>query len=236
MHAALRNQEPWVQRLGVPAYSVSTAASYARIGAATVLAWQRGRGESGPALSTRPKGAALSYLQLVELRIVAAMRELGVPLKKIRNAREYLVERFNNPYPFADERLKTDGQDVILDLGETDGPELIEKVLIANKGGQYKWRPMMVDRFTEFDYEHQLAARWHVDGASSPIVIDPKIAFGKPSVEGVPTWILAEREKAGESVSEIARDYRLRAPLVRMALKFEASISQNARSRGAWPH
>lgn len=41
------------------------------------------------------------------------------------------------------------------------------------------------------------------------ISIDPRISFGKPVLNGtgIPTVILAERYKAGESMEELARDY-----------------------------
>jgi uncharacterized protein (DUF433 family) len=40
-------------------------------------------------------------------------------------------------------------------------------------------------------------------------VIDPEVAFGRPVLAstGIPTAIIADRLKAGESVNELASDY-----------------------------
>jgi uncharacterized protein (DUF433 family) len=44
------------------------------------------------------------------------------------------------------------------------------------------------------------------------IVIDPRISFGRPVLvgSGIPTAVIAERYKAGESVDELADDGRKR--------------------------
>lgn len=41
------------------------------------------------------------------------------------------------------------------------------------------------------------------------VVIDPRISFGRPVLAGtgIPTAMLAERYKAGESVDELVKDY-----------------------------
>jgi uncharacterized protein (DUF433 family) len=40
-------------------------------------------------------------------------------------------------------------------------------------------------------------------------MIDPEIGFGRPvlSGTGIPTLVVADRYKAGESISELVRDY-----------------------------
>ena len=41
------------------------------------------------------------------------------------------------------------------------------------------------------------------------VVIDPRISFGRPVLvgSGIPTAVIAERYKAGESVDQLADDY-----------------------------
>ena len=95
------------------------------------------------------------------------------------------------------------------------------KLLVANKGGQYVWREIIGNRFSEFEYERDLAVRWHVGGAKSGVIIDPRISFGAPSVRGVPTWALRGRHTAGETDEDIAKDFLIPLSDVRKALKFE---------------
>ena len=80
---------------------------------------------------------------------------------------------------------------------------------------------MVSDRFAEFDYEHGLALVWHVAGRHSPIIIDPRIAFGAPTIDGIVTWIIKGRIEANESISEIKDDFGLTEEQIKYALEFE---------------
>ena len=82
----------------------------------------------------------------------------------------------------------------------------------------------MIGRLHEFDYEEEhegLALKWHLAGRTSPVIIDPRIAFGTPTVKGTPTWIIKGRWDAGESDTDIAEDFGIDKVDVREALKFE---------------
>jgi uncharacterized protein (DUF433 family) len=59
--------------------------------------------------------------------------------------------------------------------------------------------------------------------AERPIVIDPRIAFGRPLVvsKGISTSTIAERVDAGESVNDIAADYDLAQSDIEQALVYE---------------
>ncbi|HTS20829.1 MAG TPA: DUF433 domain-containing protein [Casimicrobiaceae bacterium] len=212
-------KEPWVRRLFLPAYQVNDAARYVGITTQTIRNWQREADETtGSAIAPRASREALSYLQLQELAIVAAMRELGVKLRTIRLARDWLSFRFALEFPFSDNRVKSDGQDILMECDDLGGDR---KLLVANKGGQFVWTEIIGNRFNEFEYEKNLAIRWHVGGANTGIIIDPRIAFGAPSIRGVPTWALRGRFTAGETINDIAADFVIKAAEVRKALKFE---------------
>src|SRR3974390_1243557 len=80
----------WRERLTVPAYQVGEAAKYAQTTPQTIGNWEKLRGNRRGAVSHRAKRTALSYLQLIEVGVVAAMRKAGVRLPEIKRAREYL--------------------------------------------------------------------------------------------------------------------------------------------------
>ncbi len=80
---------------------------------------------------------------------------------------------------------------------------------------------MMSNRLAEFDYINDLALVWHVAGRSSLVRIDPRIAFGAPTVRGVPTWTIKGRYDAGESSEDIQEDFGLDETEVRQSLAFE---------------
>lgn len=65
----------WRERIHVPAYRVVEAARYARTSVQTVGNWQMGRGNRSRAIAHRDRGASLSYLQLIEVGVLAANAE-----------------------------------------------------------------------------------------------------------------------------------------------------------------
>lgn len=211
----------WRERLYLPTYQVKAAASLVSVTSQTVRNWQKESPE-GTALGRRESGVSLSYMQLQELAIVSTMRKLGVKLPKIRIARDYLARELHTTFPFADERVKSDGQDVLLQIRDQLGAAG-ETLVVASAHGQYAWAEIIGRRFDQFEYEKGVALKWHLS-QDGRVVIDPRISFGAPAVRGVPTWVLRGREKAGESIEEIAEDYSLNADDVRSALAFEHSL------------
>lgn len=219
-----RLDEPWRRRLFLPSYQIGEAAAYARISPQTVVAWHK---IEAALLAQREKRAALSYMQLIEVAVVAAFRKAGVSLKRIRAAREYAARNLKSEYPFAEYSFKEEGKHLWLDSGQIDVKP--GTVLSADQGGQLAWESV-IGRLREFEYEKDgIVLRWHLAGPSSPIIIDPRISFGAPAVKGIPTWIIRGRWNAGESDSDIAADFGLKKDEVREALKFEGLASDGRR-------
>jgi uncharacterized protein (DUF433 family) len=211
----------WRERLNTPAYLVAEAARYARTSQQTIGNWQKLRGD-GPAIARREAGAQLSYLQLIEIGVVAAMRKSGVRLRKIREAREYLSKQFGTSFPFAHYRFKTDGKSLFMDYDQIVKSEK-DKLLALNEHGQLAWNEILSGLLSEFEYDTDVGTvlRWKVGGVDSPVRLDPRIAFGAPQVDGIATWVLRERWNSGEGLGDIASDYDLPPDLVSSALRFE---------------
>jgi uncharacterized protein (DUF433 family) len=94
----------------------------------------------------------------------------------------------------------------------------------ADQEGQLAWETV-IGRLREFEYEHEgIVLKWHVAGTGSPIIIDPRISFGTPTVHGTPTWIIKGRWDAGESDTDIAEDFQIGKDEVREALRFEGVV------------
>ena len=70
-------------------------------------------------------------------------------------------------------------------------------------------------------------------GPASPVVIDPLVRFGRPSVGGVSTERLWELFDAGETVDEIAAGYEISAEEVRAAVAYEEQL-RSLRRNGRW--
>ena len=212
----------WRERLNVPAYRVFEAARYARTSQQTIGNWERVRENRAGAVSTRGERKGLSYLQLIEVGIVAAMRKSGVTLERIRQAREYLCNAFDSSHPFAHYRFKTDGKFLFMDYDQIVRSDK-DKLLALNENGQLAWNEILSALLHEFEYDMEIGTvmRWRVAGYDSPVRLDPRIAFGAPHVSGIATWVLRERWKSGESLADIAEDYELPLQSVSAALRFE---------------
>jgi uncharacterized protein (DUF433 family) len=214
----------------MPLYSAAEAARYLHLPVSTVRAWVFGQGyrvkddhrQFKAVINTvDPKTRRLSFLNLVELLVLAAIRRKHqVPLPKVRSAVEYLRKRFPSKHPLADHRFQTDRVDLFVEkFGELinlsrDG-QLVMKVLIQ----QYL---ELVERDAS-----GVPFKLHLPRASEPskpiaaVVIDPRFGFGRPVLDGIGirTEVIVERFQAGESIASLADDYNLSAETVEDILR-----------------
>jgi uncharacterized protein (DUF433 family) len=218
--------EAWERRLYLPAYRSAEAARLVQTTVQTITRWYHGYESRGPRLRSVlpvPQAGLLSYMQVVEVAFVADFRRLGVRLESLRQAYRYLRKTFQVEYPFAQLDVKTDGVSVLAEYVAHEGGRALGQMIAADRGGQLVWPEAILERFDQFDYEHQLAARWHPRGRENPILVDPRIAFGAPIIEpaGIATWIIRERYEAGEEIPEIEEDFGVTPEQIAAALAFE---------------
>ena len=204
----------------LPSYRVSEAAHYLRIPKATLRAWVAGQKNFRPVIrAPRPQGPPLlSFVNLVEAHVLDALRrEHHVSLPKIRAALRYLARTVpHSGHPLAELDIQTDGFDVLVDRWGS--------LVNASRDGQLEMRhvleaylrrverspqgvPIRLYPFTRKS-PHEMSA---AEALREPrhIVIDPAVAFGRPTLvgTGIPTEVIAERYRAGESIDELAEDY-----------------------------
>ena len=202
---------------------------------------RRGRGGDLPVID---RAIALSFLELMELRIV---RELvddhRIPLQKVRTFADKLKVQFGTKYPFASRQVFTSGTDLFATLSRTDRDHMIgsrsrdREQLTATE----LFRPYLAD--AEFDEATFLARKWWPLGQRVPVVLDPRVSFGAPTIQGrrVRTAIVAGMAEAG-SESQAASAYGVSLQEVRAALRFESELKRTAAAgdlslrRAASPH
>ena len=213
-----REAAPWYERLFLPAYRVGEAARYTGAHPRTVAAWHY---RPNAVLPGRARKEPLCYLELVEVAFVAYFRRVGVPLERIRKAREYAGKTFHSSHPFAEYQFKSEGHHLLLDYFRLDRHPLVNEIIVADAGGQLARANVIGDKFAEFDYELDLAVTWHPAGRDSAVKIDPRVAFGEPVADGIPTGAIKGRWLAGESPAEIGEDFGIALQTVRDGLSFE---------------
>lgn len=201
-----------------PAYSLTEASRYLLIPPATLRSWVAGRKyptDSGPKFF-RPVielpdnvRSGLSFVNLVEAHVLDAIRRHHqVPLSKIRQAIHYLRKQFSSKHPLAEQRFETDGLDLFIDkfgqlINVTDSGQLaLRELLKAHLHRVEHDTAGTVVRLYPFTRKRDLRE-------PKLVVIDPHISYGRPVLvgTGIPTAIIAERYKAGESIDELAEDY-----------------------------
>lgn len=214
-----RYLELWRQGLYLPHYRVSEAARYAELPSRTIGYWFRG-GKLGP-MPFPPRGAGLSYYQLIEIALVSTFRNLGVPLGQIQKVRDYAAEVLESDRPFAEYDWMIQGPQAVSHLAKVKGHREVKRLIDVDQDGPAVWAKAAAERFQQFDYEEHLALAWHLRGREHPVKIDSRIRHGDPIVKGLPTWVLRERSRSGEALSRTADDFDLHPKDVRFAWEFE---------------
>jgi len=217
----------------VPTYTVAEAAHLAQLPVTTLVHWVSGQpylagGEekhSIPLIHVAPgPRRLLSFSNLVEAFVLAAIRRHhGISFPKLRRALKYVGETLHVARPLINASFQTDGASLFIESFGT--------LVNASGEGQTEIRAAMSDRLKRIEWDPKgIAYRLFPmprAGAESTqpksIVIDPRRAFGQTVISGtgVGTIVVAERHRAGESVQDLAKDYKLRDELIEDALRFE---------------
>jgi hypothetical protein len=219
------------ERAKEPRYTIPEAAEFIARPSSTVRRWTIGnvRKHKGQQHRDEPlilidgvagEAIALSFLNLLELRFLAAYRQ-RVPLQSIRRALDFAGSELGVERPLLALEFKTHGKSLFLRfVAEGEDAYLMN----ASRRGQLAW-PIALDEFIEsIDYEDHTAHRWWPLGRTEPIIVDTLFNGGRPStaLSGVRTNAIAvQREKEGLRVADIAHDVGATEDEVHAALRFE---------------
>jgi uncharacterized protein (DUF433 family) len=226
--------------LGVGLYTPADACHLLRIPASTLRRWIDGytfplarwskRHQPGlfePALPRTGGKLTLTFLDLVQLRVVRALRlDAKVPLQRIRTAAEVAADLFSTSHPLAFVRFKTEGRRIFASLDGDQDFAMVE--LSAPAQGALD----VFAQLREISYltETGLAGRWYPNGEKGGVVIDPKLAFGAPVLidSGVPTHAIWEQSKSVKEPIRLADWFRLDVQRVNDALRYESELARAA--------
>lgn len=216
-----------------PAYSIAEAASYLDMPTATLRSWVLGRTyetSAGrklfhPLIDLADKKLRyLSFYNLIEAFTLNSMRRTDhhVSIPNIRKALGYVKRQTKERRPLLTERFLTDGVDLFLDK--------YGRLVAVSKDGQLAMRAVLMDSLRHVRRDSKgMPSKLYLFAAPTEkpttveVVIDPRIAFGNPIVEGtgISTAILAQRYKAGDSIDELASDFGLSRDAVEQAIRYE---------------
>lgn len=168
-------------------------------------------------------GVLLGFRDLIEARIVNALRARQIGLPTIRICMERAREIVGQDRPFSTQQFKTDGKTIFLQITrDLDEPELID---LRRKQGVFN--RVVAPSLADLDFGPGGAERWWLLHGKRTIVADPGRAFGQPIIaeHGITTARVAQAVKAEGSVAAVAKTYEIKPKLIRDAIAYEQQLS-----------
>ncbi|MYH47711.1 MAG: DUF433 domain-containing protein [Gammaproteobacteria bacterium] len=215
----------------LPAYTITEVAHYLTVPPATIRYWSVGRDDYAPLIEVpRHSPTLLSFLNLTELHVLAAIRRRPlVKMPSIRRAINFLVRNarraMDKNHPLISRDLETDG----LDLFIQEYGQLIN----ISRSGQIAMREIISGALTRIHRDPTGIpiklfpfTRSAIMGTPTKVIIDPTISAGRPVIAGtgLTAELIAERYKAGESISALAQDYERTEDDIEEAIRCESQI------------
>ncbi len=223
----------------IPIYTSVQAARYLGVPYATVCSWiygrhyktEAGRKKSKPIIKLpNPEFSELSFTNLIEIHVLRSIRTAHkISLYKIRRAVGYLEQNYGAEHPLARIDLHTDGLDIFVDiLGE-----ILNVSQRSDDKSQMLLRAVIEAHLKRIERgEDHVARRLYPYTRKSgegpkTVLIDPRISFGRPVIAGtgIPTAIVADRLKAGDSIEDLVQDYQCDREKIEEALRFEMNAA-----------
>lgn len=171
--------------------------------------------------------AAVSFLELMELRVVRSLvDEYEIPLQTVRKLALRAKGEFHTQHPLANRNVYVEGRRVFAAL--TTNPEDRDIIELTKRGTQQvAWadvlRPFLRD--VEFDKATSLAKCWWPMGREWPVVLNPSVAFGAPTIQGTRVRTTTAASMAlTEQDSEVARSLEVTPRSVTAAIRFEQQL------------
>ncbi len=189
------------------------------------------RGRSKPVFRRdRPTERILSFRDLIEVSFVTAFLREGLSMHKIRDFEERAASELKTTHPFCTHQFATDGQTIFAKVNWGGVPRVLDL-----KRRQFVFKKVISPLLRNLDFGTDDASRLWPLGKDRPVVIDPRVAFGAPTVarSSVPTRILFGAVQSGESVEAIAEWYSVGVDEVEAARELEEQLVPPRRPRVA---
>ena len=185
-----------------------------------LIRWIR-RGVASPNLVGIPgRELLIGFQDLISMRIVTALRAVGVRWSEIDLAEKWLRNETGQERPFATEYLWTGHGHIFVDW--------TERLINASQHGQMALA-ILKDYLIPvhgliFNERTHVATSWEpIQG----IILEPLIQFGSPCVKGtrIPARTVSGMIDAGDSLEFVAKSYGLSKEEVEAACEWESRVS-----------
>ena len=167
-------------------------------------------------------GVLLGFRDLIEARIVNALRAKRIGLQTIRICLDRARQIVGRDHPFSTSQFKTDGRTIFLEITRgLDEPQLIDL-----KRSQGVFNRVVAPSLADLDFGPEGAERWWLLHGKRTIVADPERAFGQPIIAeaGITTARVAQAVQAEGSAAKVAQLYEVKLRLIHDALAYEQRL------------
>jgi uncharacterized protein (DUF433 family) len=221
-------------QFGVGAYTPNEAARLLRMQSSTLKRWLYGYDYNHhgieyqqpplwqPQYDTEQNGQLLGFRDLVEARIVDALRKSRIGLPTIRLCIDRAKELLGDEHPFSTRAFKSDGKRIFLDITE----DVSQPRLYDLRDKQQVFRDFVMPSLKGLEFGDERAERWWLEPTRKTIVVDPRRSFGQPIINrsGLLTSRVVQEVKAEGSEERVAKLYEIPIGAVRDAIRFEQSL------------
>ena len=211
-----------------PMYSFKEVARLSGVSVSTVRNWLYGytvdERQVSPLLKASPDITCCSFLNLIEIMVAARFRKAeGTSYKVVKCTYENAKKLYSFDYPFANSelRMKAIGGHIVHMLKEKGSFQAIDTP------EQYTLPDLVRELTEQLEYELELAAKWYPVGKKIPIVVDPYISSGVPTIEGrgITVENIEKRFYLGKQTWEfIAKDLELEQSVVQEVIRFAPRV------------
>jgi uncharacterized protein (DUF433 family) len=194
-----------------------------------LMLWMRQGLASMHLTSISGHNATIDFEDLISMRVIYLLHGMGVSIKKIREAKDYLSKLTGHSHPFATEKLWTETIDIFTEIG----PLLIT----ASKYGQLPFMELVkrdLVNIHDMTFSRGVADSWV---PQTGIILKPNIQFGAPCIinTGIPTHSIWRMYLGGDQIEFLSRSYQIELEQIKQAVDWEDSLAKVTFSRTAPP-
>jgi uncharacterized protein (DUF433 family) len=178
----------------------------------------------------KPEVRYASFLDLVELLFARAFLGQGISVQRMRRALDEARDVLSMDHPFSRQMFFTDGKELYLTVRSRSGvPSLLQLL----SGGQWVIAPVVLQYARQIDFAKVTgeAERWWPMGRAVPVVLDPAVSFGAPTLAdtGIRTAVVYDLYLAeGRRASTVATWMGIEPATVQAAVRYEEDYFRRA--------
>lgn len=208
-------------------YSEAEAARLLGVSQGTLHYWLEGGERRGtlyqPVIRREATGKrTVTWGEFVESGLLRAYRKHSIPMTQLRDFISTLRDELDIPYPLAHKApWLSRGAGLVMKAQEAVGLDPSFWLWSSGQGMLTFTGASFVERIR---WEGHIAGSYRPhDDPKSPVTVNPRIRFGRPSIGGISTRAIFEQSEGGASVGELSKLYGLSVRDVRWALAYEGT-------------